>query len=86
VADSLAGQDRGRCYLALAQEILRQVYAHPIAVGASLFVMDLATAELAKMAANAFLATKISFISQDRPWTEAFLACWERLCALPAPA
>jgi hypothetical protein len=25
-------------------------------------------------------------ISPDWPWTEAFLACWQRLCALPAPA
>src|SRR5215472_4536915 len=25
-------------------------------------------------------------ISPDWPWTVAFLACWQRLCALPAPA
>jgi hypothetical protein len=25
-------------------------------------------------------------ISQDWPWKKAFLACWQRLCALPAPA
>ena len=25
-------------------------------------------------------------ISPDWPWTEAFLTCWQRLCALPAPA
>jgi hypothetical protein len=25
-------------------------------------------------------------ISPDWPWTGAFLACWQRLCALPAPA
>ena len=25
-------------------------------------------------------------ISPDWPWTQAFLACWHRLCALPAPA
>jgi hypothetical protein len=25
-------------------------------------------------------------ISRDWPWKEAFLACWQRLCALPAPA
>ena len=24
-------------------------------------------------------------ISPDWPWKEAFLACWQRLCALPAP-
>ena len=46
-----------------AGELLRQVYASPIAGGASFFATDLETAELAKMAANAFLATKISFIN-----------------------
>ena len=25
-------------------------------------------------------------ISRAWPWKEAFLACWQRLCALPAPA
>ena len=25
-------------------------------------------------------------ISPDWPWADAFLACWQRLCALPAPA
>ena len=25
-------------------------------------------------------------ISPDWPWAEAFLTCWQRLCALPAPA
>jgi hypothetical protein len=25
-------------------------------------------------------------ISPDRPWKQAFLTCWQRLCALPAPA
>jgi Transposase DDE domain group 1 len=25
-------------------------------------------------------------ISPDWPWQEAFLTCWQRLCALPAPA
>jgi len=25
-------------------------------------------------------------ISSDWPWKEAFLTCWQRLCALPAPA
>jgi len=25
-------------------------------------------------------------ISRTRPWKDAFLACWHRLCALPAPA
>ena len=25
-------------------------------------------------------------VSRDWPWKEAFLTCWQRLCALPAPA
>jgi UDPglucose 6-dehydrogenase len=39
------------------------VYARPLAGGAALIVTSLETAELAKAAANAFLATKISFIN-----------------------
>jgi UDPglucose 6-dehydrogenase len=48
---------------ARAAGVLREVYAAQIAAGAEFFVTDLATAELAKVAANAFLATKISFIN-----------------------
>jgi len=29
---------------------------------------------------------RILKISPDWPWKEAFLTCWQRLCALPAPA
>jgi Transposase DDE domain group 1 len=29
---------------------------------------------------------RILKISPDRPWKDAFLTCWHRLCALPAPA
>jgi UDPglucose 6-dehydrogenase len=46
-----------------AERVLREIYAAQIEAGAELFVTDLATAELAKVAANAFLATKISFIN-----------------------
>jgi UDPglucose 6-dehydrogenase len=46
-----------------AEARLRQVYEVPLAAGTPLLVMDLETAELVKMAANAFLATKISFIN-----------------------
>jgi hypothetical protein len=31
------------------------------------------------------LATVLK-ISPDWPWTGAFITCWQRLCALPAPA
>jgi UDPglucose 6-dehydrogenase len=42
---------------------LRQIYALPLASGIPELVMDLETAELVKVSANAFLATKISFIN-----------------------
>jgi len=45
------------------EEILRAVYAGPIGGGSPVVVADFATAELVKVAANAFLATKISFIN-----------------------
>lgn len=46
-----------------AARLLRQVYAQPLATGIPGLVMDLETAELVKVSANAFLATKISFIN-----------------------
>jgi UDPglucose 6-dehydrogenase len=46
-----------------AEAVLREVYAVPIAAGSPFLVTDLPTAELVKVAANAFLATKISFIN-----------------------
>lgn len=46
-----------------AAEVLREVYAPAVAKGTPFIVTDLATAELVKVAANAFLATKISFIN-----------------------
>jgi UDPglucose 6-dehydrogenase len=46
-----------------AEATMREVYAEPIAAGVPFVVTDYATAELVKVAANAFLATKISFIN-----------------------
>jgi UDPglucose 6-dehydrogenase len=46
-----------------AEAVLRGIYAAPLGAGSRFFVTDLATAELAKAAANSFLATKISFIN-----------------------
>ncbi|CAM5552305.1 UDP-glucose dehydrogenase family protein [Streptomyces chartreusis] len=46
-----------------AETMLRQCYSQIIDAGAPTIVTDWATAELAKSAANAFLATKISFIN-----------------------
>ncbi|MEU9367661.1 UDP-glucose/GDP-mannose dehydrogenase family protein [Streptomyces avermitilis] len=46
-----------------AQAVLRQCFAEIIEAGTPTIVTDWATAELAKASANAFLATKISFIN-----------------------
>ena len=46
-----------------AEEVAREVYATPIAAGTPFLVMDRVTSELVKVSANAFLATKISFIN-----------------------
>ncbi len=46
-----------------ASQMLRQIYARPLAGGTPGLDMDLETAELVKVSANAFLATKISFIN-----------------------
>lgn len=46
-----------------SEELLRQVYAPITAEGVPFVVTDFATAELVKVAANSFLATKISFIN-----------------------
>lgn len=54
-----------------AERTLREVYAGPIAAGAPVVVADLPTSELVKVAANAFLATKISFINAMAELCEA---------------
>jgi UDPglucose 6-dehydrogenase len=46
-----------------AELTLRRIYEASIAAGVRVHVTDVATAELAKVAANSFLATKISFIN-----------------------
>lgn len=58
VAGVPAGEDGER-----AAEVLREVYHPAIAKQTPFIVTDYATAELVKVAANAFLATKISFIN-----------------------
>lgn len=50
------GQSRG-------EAVAREVYAKPLAQDTPFIVTDLQTAELVKVSANAFLATKISFIN-----------------------
>jgi UDPglucose 6-dehydrogenase len=54
-----------------AEELLREVYATAIGDGTPFIVTDYATAELVKVSANAFLATKISFINAMAELCEA---------------
>ncbi|MDQ4214231.1 UDP-glucose/GDP-mannose dehydrogenase family protein [Microbacterium capsulatum] len=54
-----------------ATDVLREVFADSIAGGSPFIATDLATAELVKGAANAFLATKISFINAMAEIAEA---------------
>jgi UDPglucose 6-dehydrogenase len=61
-----AGDDGER-----AVALLRELYATPIADGTPTVVTDLATAQLVKVAANSFLATKISFINAMAELCEA---------------
>lgn len=46
-----------------SEAVAREIYAPLLADGVPFLVMDLPTAELVKVSANAFLATKISFIN-----------------------
>src|ERR1700758_4078641 len=54
-----------------AEDLMRVVYATPLASGIPALTMDLETAELVKVAANSFLATKISFINVMAEMCEA---------------
>ncbi|RJO77229.1 UDP-glucose/GDP-mannose dehydrogenase family protein [Nocardia panacis] len=56
------GVDRER-NSARVEELVREIYADLIADEVPFLLTDLATAELVKVSANAFLATKISFIN-----------------------
>ncbi|MEU8200378.1 UDP-glucose/GDP-mannose dehydrogenase family protein [Streptosporangium sp. NPDC049046] len=46
-----------------AEKVMREVYASMLEMGTPMVITDYPTAELVKVAANAFLATKISFIN-----------------------
>ncbi|QCU79433.1 UDP-glucose/GDP-mannose dehydrogenase family protein [Citricoccus sp. SGAir0253] len=54
-----------------AEQVLCRVYADAVAAGTPWIRTDYETAELVKVAANAFLATKISFINAFSEITEA---------------
>jgi UDPglucose 6-dehydrogenase len=56
---------------ARADMVLREAYGRVLAAGAPLVVTDLGTAQLVKVAANSFLATKISFINAMAEFCEA---------------
>jgi UDPglucose 6-dehydrogenase len=56
---------------ARAVEVLDEVYAVPMSEGTPRIVTDYATAQLVKVAANSFLATKISFINAMAELCEA---------------
>jgi len=56
---------------AKAKAILDEVYSIPLSEGIPLVVTDYATAQLVKVAANSFLATKISFINAMAELCEA---------------
>jgi len=55
-----------------AAEIMRELYAPFTRTGAPIMVMDCASAELSKYAANAILATRISFMNEIANVCEAF--------------
>ncbi|MDO3649296.1 UDP-glucose dehydrogenase family protein [Nocardia mangyaensis] len=57
------GLDRTRERADWVEQHIREVYADLIAAEIPFLLTDLATAELVKVSANAFLATKISFIN-----------------------
>src|SRR5690606_8684202 len=62
-------------------KIMREVYQPMLAEGVPLIVTDYPTAELVKTAANAFLATKISFINAMAEVCEAAHADVKQLSA-----
>ncbi|MCM6777254.1 UDP-glucose/GDP-mannose dehydrogenase family protein [Nocardia sp. CDC159] len=59
----VVGVDRARANSSWVEELVREIYADLIAAEVPYLLTDLATAELVKVSANAFLATKISFIN-----------------------
>lgn len=57
------GVDRDRDAAGWVEQLVREIYADLLAAEVPFLLTDLATAELVKVSANAFLATKISFIN-----------------------
>jgi UDPglucose 6-dehydrogenase len=65
-----------------AETTLRRVWAECLADGVPLVVTDLVTAELCKLAANAFLATRVSFVNALAEFCDAAGASVEDLAAV----
>ncbi|BDT93628.1 putative UDP-glucose 6-dehydrogenase [Nocardia sputorum] len=57
------GVDPERAAAGWVEDLVREIYADLLAAEVPFLLTDLATAELVKVSANAFLATKISFIN-----------------------
>ena len=55
----------------MARSVLDEIYRRPLADGTPLVATDLGTSQLVKVAANSFLATKISFINAMAELCEA---------------
>src|SRR5918998_4134380 len=62
-----------------AAELMKELYAPFTRTGAPIMVMDCASAELSKYAANALLATKISFMNEVANVCEVFGADVDRV-------
>ncbi|KAA9395702.1 UDP-glucose/GDP-mannose dehydrogenase family protein [Kocuria coralli] len=65
------GEDADQESAARLEATMREIYAQQLDAGTPLVVTDYETAELVKVAANSFLATKISFINSLSEMTEA---------------
>ncbi len=63
------------------EQVMRHVYGPMLAAGTPFLVVDYATAEMVKVAANSFLATKISFINAMAEICEATGADVTKLAA-----
>ena len=53
-----------------AREVMRELYAPFVRTGNPILFMDIASAEVTKYAANAMLATRISFMNQIAEFCE----------------
>ena len=76
----ITSRDRGWAEVAVPVEV--DVLARPESVE----ILQYRVAGLAEADADRLAGERVLKISPDWPWKDAFLTCWQRLCALPAPA